>query len=172
MADISKYRKTPLPTYWSASTGNNVSISYNFETWLLRLGGLQKRNLIQRLRESVNASRKRGARDNLMLLALENQAKDAGATVTELDVNLSEYSKFTGSLLEKSNGSPEVDLIVAGVALGYGETLFQRNMEENTLIATSFLKSKMQANAMSQDLKRQINSLIGVITQYITPEDS
>lgn len=172
MADISKYRKSPLPTYWSASTGNNVGISYNFETWLLRLSGLEKRNLIQRLRESINASRKRGARDNLMLIALENQAKDAGASATEYDVNLSEYSKFTSTLLDKATAAPEIDMIVSGISLGYGEELFHRGMEENILIATSFLKSRMQSNAMTSDLKRQINSLIGVITQYITPEDS
>ena len=163
--DISRYRKTPRPLYSNASTGTQVQISLDFETFLLTLSGIQKRTLISRLQKSLTISRTKGARDNLYKIALENQAANAGAEVTELDADLGEFQIFMQDELASAHGVTEVGMLISDIGTSYGENLFARDQANNSLIAANVFYSQFGNSPQ----KKQIQSWIEIITQYIIP---
>lgn len=165
-ADISSYRKSPRPKYYNANTRMFVEISLDFETFLLRMSGINKRNMLARLQKSVTVSTLNGARDNLMRKALDNMATNAGSVLTELDANLSEYQTFFQNEMNAGNGITEVGMLVSDIGRSYGESLARREQANNDLTASAFLKSSMS----NPNTKKQIQSWIEIVTQYIIPD--
>jgi hypothetical protein len=164
--ELSRYRKKPRPNYYSASTKTQAQISLDFETWLLNLPGITKRTLLARLQKSMTMSRTRNARDNLYKQALENIAANAGAVTTELDANLSEFQSFLQTPTLAGTGITEVGMLTSDIGRSYGEALASRNQANNDLIHANVAFSAID----DPDSRKQIQSWIEIITQYIIPD--
>lgn len=164
--DLSRYRKSPRPSYYNAGTKTQAEISKDFESWLLDLPGITKRTLLARLQKSMSMSKTRNARDNLYRNALENMAANAGAVMTELDANLGEFQIFLQTPTLAGTGITEVGMLTADISRSYGENLACRNQANNELIH----ETVAYANITDPDGRKQIQSWIEIITQYIIPD--
>lgn len=164
--DLSRYRKSPRPSYYNASTKTQAEISRDFETWLLTLPGITKRTLLARLQKSMTMSKTKNIRDNLFRIALENSAANAGALTTELDANLGEFQLFLQTPTLAGTGIQEVGMLTSDIARSYGENLAARTQANNELVHAAVA----YANISDPDNKKQVQSWIEIITQYIIPD--
>lgn len=135
------------------------------ETWLLRMTGIAKRMLIARLQKCLTTSQVQGARDNLQAVALRNQAANAGAAITELDGNLGEFQVFMQNEVASSSGIPEVGMMLNDIGTSYGESLFARDQQNNVLVAANVMTSRLS----NSGTRRQVQSWVEIITQYVIP---
>lgn len=173
MADIAKYRKSPRPSYYSATTGATAEISINFETFLLNLSNQDKQTLITRLQKSITNARVNGPRDNLLKVALEFQGMNAGTAMQELGASLQEFSTFTTDIVSAAgNDVPEMSAMMADISKCYGESIFRNSMEQNAVVAAAFLEEQVGSgigSGVSSEERKQISSWITVIASYILP---
>jgi hypothetical protein len=171
--NISRYRKTPRPSYFNASTGTESPITEDFETWLLELSNQDKQSLITRLQKSLTSFRVNGPRDNLMRVALDFQAMNAGSAAQELNVTLQEFTNMSSDLTDDSGaGIDEISLMLSDISKCYGEPMFRSRVEQNNLVATSFLADSIGygiGSGVSAESKKQIGSWINIIASYILP---
>lgn len=135
------------------------------ETWLLRMSGIAKRMLIARLQKCLTTAQVQGARDNLHAVALRNQAANAGAAITELDGNLGEFQVFMQNEVASSSGIPEVGMMLNDIGTSYGESLFARDQQNNVLVAANVMTSRLS----NSGTRRQVQSWVEIITQYVIP---
>mgnify|MGYP003610184117 CR=1 FL=1 len=176
MADassITRYRRSPRPSYFNASTATESPISIEFETFLLTLSNQDKQTLITRLQKCVSGAKTNGPRDNLMRVALDFQAMNAGAVAQELNVTLQELSDTTTSLVADAGDDVlEVSLLMADIGKAYGESVFRNRVAQNSVTAASFLQAQIGngiGSGVSANQKKQISSWIKVIASYIRP---
>jgi hypothetical protein len=173
MADIAKYRKSPRPSYYSAATGSEAEISINFETFLLNMSNQDKQTLITRLQKSITSARVNGPRDNLLKIALEFQGMNSGTAMQELNASLQEFSTFTTDIVGAAGDDvPEISAMMADISKCYGETVFRNNIEQNAVVAASFLEEQVGSgigSGVSSEERKQISSWITVVASYILP---
>lgn len=167
-SDVSRFRKIPRPSFYNASSGTTSEISVDFETWLIFLSNAQKQDILSRLRRMLKPSPGRSARDALLRVALNYQARSAGAIVTELNTGISGLSTDLQSALSDSV-APEIGMLLGDMSRANGELVFARDCAENTLTATSFASQALESGTSNQTVRRQIGSWIEIITQYLLP---
>lgn len=169
---LERYRRSPRPSYFSASTGVASQISFDFETWLLGTSNNDKQALITRLQKSMGNARVNGPRDNLLSIALDFQAMNAGAAEQELGVTLQELSDTVSELVEGTEDVEEISLMFADIGRSYGESTFRRKLEQNTVTAAAFLQAQVGSgigSGTTPGLKKQLASWITVVAAYIVP---
>ncbi len=166
--DVEKYRKSPRPTLYNSSAKLETEISFEFETWLIRLPNSQKQLLISRLRNSLEKNKILLPKDDLEKKAYKQQARNAGGALTELDVGLGEFSAFRTSEIEQNPQIPEISLMLQDASRGFGEVAFRREEENYNLVYASFFNNQAEASTTSEPIRKQIQSWIGLISAYIT----
>lgn len=176
MADassITRYRRSPRPSYYNASTATESPISIEFETYLLTLSNQDKQMLITRLQKCLSSAKTNGPRDNLMRVAFDFQAMNAGAVAQELNVTLQDLSNTTSELVDGAGDDVlEISLLMADIGKAYGETVFRNRMAANSVTAASFMQAQIgsgMGSGVTSDQKKQVSSWIKVIASYIRP---
>lgn len=166
--NVDSYRKRPRPTYYNSSSKTETEISYEFETWLIQLPNTQKQDLISRLRNSIQKQPTLLVRDNLEKEAYKQIAKNSGAAVTELDTNIGEFVSFKSSELNQSGSVPEVSALLNDISNGFGEVVFRRDEENYNLVYASFSNIRLSSNASSESARKQVESWVTLISEYLT----
>lgn len=166
--DVEKHRKSPRPTIYNSSSRVETEISYEFETWLILLPNTQKQTLISRLRNGLEKQQTLLSRDDLEKKAYKQIARNSGAALTELDVGLGEFSAFRASEIKQNSAIPEVSLMLQDASRGFGELVFRREEENYNLIYASVFNSIAESSTSSEAVRKQIQSWVGLISEYMT----
>jgi len=164
---LSTSRQSPRPTYYSVVSGGDLQISYDFETYLIKLDNASKNELVTRLRKAVDQVTGKLDRDGLVLAAASYEVSVVGSQQDELALELGDYSNFSKTELQ-SNQLPETVALVNDLGTALGEKLFQRDQFENEIVAAGTIMNALQTGSGSQAQKKQIQSWITLITAYIT----
>jgi hypothetical protein len=138
----------------------------------LGLANHEKQVLITRLQKSMQNARVNGPRDNLLAVALDFQAMNAGACEQELGVTLGELNTITDELVSGTDDIEEVSLMLADIGKSYGESVFRRKLEQNAVTSAAFLRNMVGSGIGSgtdSETKKQIASWIRIVASYIIP---
>lgn len=166
MAD--ENRQDPRPMYYSSASGSSVTISYEFETYIINLTDSQKSSVIARLRKAVDTSNKRTIRDDLASQALKIDGSNCGAAKQELSVTLGEFESYENDTLASNGDINEVSMMIDDMASGYALPMFLSEEAQYGIVYASLLKTEITSGDSNSDFKKEITSWIDVIQQYMS----
>lgn len=161
-------RQQPRPKYYSASSGQEITISYEFESYVINLTDAQKSSVISRLRKAIQTSNKRSIRDDLAYQALDIEASNCGGVKQELTTTLGESASYESDTISSNGDIGEVALMVDDMASGYALPMFQYDEAKYGLVYNALLRDSITNNDNSDAAKKELSSWIDIIQQYMT----
>lgn len=166
--NVDAYRKHPRPNIYNSNSKTETQISYEFETWLIQLSNTQKQELISRLRNSLSKQPTLLVRDNLEKQAYRQIAKNSGASVTEIDVDIGEFTAFKSGELRDSGSITEVSQMLNDISRGFGRSVFRRDEENYNVAYATFMNNALSTSTSSEPIRKQLESWVTVISEYMT----
>jgi hypothetical protein len=166
--NVDAHRKHPRPNIYNSNSKTETQISYEFETWLILLTNTQKQELISRLRNSLSKQPTLSIRDNLEKQAYRQIAKNSGAAITEIDVDIGEFVAFKSGELRNSGSIVEVSQMLNDISRGFGRSVFRRDEENYNVAYATFLNNALSGSTSSEPIRKQVEAWVTVISEYMT----
>jgi len=165
---LNAYRQQDRPTYYEPTSNSLVTISYDFETYLILLDASTKQSLISRLRNTLQASNGTADRDNLELAAVTYESAAQSAIMSDLALDIGDYASFSKTELQNQN-LPEISSLVTSIGSSMTSTVFQNAQARSELNMTSIIQNGIEQKTSAATQKQQLESWINVIITYLTP---
>ena len=163
---LKKYRRNERPKFYSVNSGQETTISPEFETELILMDNGVKRSLVQRLREISDTSSSDGITNNLLASSVKAELGVEGDRASELQFILGDLQEFEAKLTDASKMA-EMQSVLGVLTTQAGPALFEYDQAVNRAVHSTILKQQVE-NRKAANTKRELSSWIGVISTYIT----
>jgi hypothetical protein len=164
---LAQYKQKPLPSYYSTVSRSTVSISPDFETYLILLDNTTKQALIERVRKSIDKADQSSDRDGMAKLAAKSEMAAASAIGSDLSLSVGDYTSFADKQIQGTNLA-EVAQLVNSIGSALGPTLFQRDQADAELIAAGLELEDLERKSSAAERKRQLSSWVEILISYMT----
>lgn len=165
---VSKYRKVPKPTYYSALEKKTLSISDDFESYLILLSDSLKNEIVQQLKKIKTTNSDRQDRDELLTQALKEELADAQNKYSLLAAELSDFDAFRNKItVEGFTEVVELGTLLTDLQLAYGEDLLSLDRMQHLDVFMTVVQVAFNGGKIDADLLKEIDSFTSLVTTYI-----
>lgn len=157
-----------LPTYYNASLNKTVTISRDFESFLILLPDSVKQQAISWLNNSVKLSKINTDRDSLIEKMINNDAADASAQIDSVNAELGNFNEFREKFSSDDTFSSvtEVGQIISDMQRSIGELTMTQDRSTHLVILLDILKNRLSSNMNDEKIQEQLRSWSGPLSSY------
>lgn len=166
---VATQRKTPSqrPKYYNADLGTYVTISEDFEAYLILQGRARNKATVDWVQEATNYSIKDSDRDALIALAMDNETEDATNCYTEIQPIVDQFNTFkTYFNLYGFEGVGECGLLLDDLQRPMNELMALYSKHRHRIQCAIVVKQFLLDNGMTQAQSKQLKSWFDPLTAY------
>jgi hypothetical protein len=155
------------PKYYNASTGEKVTISEDFEAFLILQGRPRNKETVSWLQKANEFAVHDADRDSLLNATLENEQSDAEACSAELVPVTEQFTKFRERYnMTGFEGVAEAGKLLADMQRPMSEIITLGNRHKHRQIYCKLLGVRLKKNGLTSDASKQLNSWFESLTTY------
>ena len=155
------------PKYYDAIKGRKVTISSDFEAYLILQGRARNKDALDWLNQANEYAIYDGDRDALIDKALANEIVEAQIAKAELGPVLDQFNRFRERYQIKGfEGVAEAGQLFADLQRPMGEIIALTNRHQHRIVAATLLKDLLLSSGITSDQQKQIASWNEPLTTY------
>lgn len=155
------------PKYYSAEKRKKVTISADFEAYLILQGRARNKEALDWLNQASEYAIADSDRDALLDYAMANEIVEAQIAKAELAPVVEQFNGFRQRFLLKGfEGVAEAGQFFADVQRPMGEIMAISNRHQHRLVATTILKDSLLKGGVTLEQQKQIISWNEPLTAY------
>jgi hypothetical protein len=163
-------RKLPAsqrPQYYNANTKATVTISEDFEAFLIMQGRPKNKDTVTWLQSASSYAIHDVDRDSLISYAIKNETDDATAAYNELAPITTQFNKFRQSYnMTGFEGVAEAGLLLDDLQKSMNEIMILGSRHQHRKTYASILYSNLSSRGMTADQFKEMNSWFESLTTY------
>jgi GTPase SAR1 family protein len=168
---VSKKRRTDaaLPTYFSASSKADVSISRDFESFLILSSDDMKTSAIDWINKSLSLNKTNSLRDSLASLVATQEAGNAKLMVDAYDAQLQNFESFRKNFETSSRfgAVEEVNLFLSDLQQVLEELVLNRGRAQFDQTMAALSSNNVNLTGVSQERLEELQSWNSVLSAYL-----
>ena len=164
---VNTKRVKPRPQYYSAGQQRKVTITEDFEAYLILQGRERNRATLDWLKKANDYAVRDSDRDALVAYALDNEIEDAKACADELAPIIEDFAEFKKSYkLQGFENVTEAGQLLGDLQRPMSEILALGNRHKNRTTLANLLKTSLLQNGVTPAQQKQTNSWFSPLTSY------
>lgn len=159
-----------LPTYFDASLQTDVTISRDFEAFLILSEDDLKTSAIEWIKKVVDIQKVNTDRDTLTGLALAQEKSNAQAKVDDLDGRLQDFNDFREKFQTSTQFAvvPEVQQFLLDLQSPIAELIADSNRAEFDNVACQVIERLTRDTTIDDLQVEELQSWTGVLSVYLS----
>ena len=162
------------PQYYSSSTKKNITISDDFEVYLILQSSEQHQKGLTWIKTSESFEVANKDHDDLLTEYLDIRNQDAELRIKELDNKLNEYVEFQAGVLttnegdnpERFSGIIEVSVMTQALSKSISRIKILRDQAFHEQTMVNLLKTSLDAEKTNEETKKELSSWQNVLSAY------
>lgn len=164
---VNAKRISPRPQYYNAGLQRKVTISEDFEAFLILQGRERNRATLDWLKKANDYVVRDADRDALIAYALDNEIEDAEASAEELAPIIDDFNAFKKSYkLQGFESVTEASTLLSDLQRPMSEIIALGNRHKHRITLAKLLKRSLQEQGITPAQQKQTNSWFSPLTSY------
>lgn len=157
------------PSYYDSTSDREITISDEFEAYLILQKAAQKQQILQRLRTNIKQTLDTADRDEILKEMAKNLEADNAKKLSELDEMTTGYAEFRQTVIDSDrrfDSLTELNRLLSIIKKPMEELTFQRDItfQDNNVVA--LINDSLTVGATDERTKRELDIWQKVISKY------
>jgi len=162
-----RLKPSQRPKYFNASTGSMVTISEDFESFLILQGRPRNKETVDWLQKASGYAIQDADRDSLLNTAMLNEAEDAKAGAAELSPIIEQFNSFRQRFnMTGFEGVAESGQLLADLQRPMNEIITLGSRHTHRQVYAKLLRDKLSTGGLTANQSKQVNSWFESLTTY------
>lgn len=167
LVSAKKLPEAQKPKYFNAALGTRITISDDFEAFLILQGKANNKKAVDWLQQANTYSLQDSDRDSLLATFMDNEIEDAEAAAKELAPITDQFAEFRSSFnIDGFEGVTEVGLFLNDVQRPMSEVVNLGARQRHRQQFAALSKRGLINRGLSKNQLKELNSWFDALTAY------